>query len=127
MDLLQKQHLADRIAGEYSLKGDVLIKEDKEIELEAFRRTYPKKGQPKCYLTLKDFKSEPLMVWKDPLSEEEPRVYISGLFPTRGKRNTYTFDIEKNYFELVLKNAEQAEIKRATKEKALIFRGGENG
>ena len=52
---------------------------------------------------------------------------MSGLFPIKGKKNSYAFDIEKNYFELVLKNDEQAEIKRATRAKALEFKGGING
>ena len=46
MDSLQKQHLADSIAGEYQLKDDVLIKADGDIELEAFRRSFPKKVFP---------------------------------------------------------------------------------
>ena len=127
MDSLQKQHLADSIAGEYQLKDDVLIKADGDIELEAFRRSFPKKGQPKRYLTLIDFKSEPLMTWQDVVSGEDTRIYLSGLFPIKGKRNSYAFDIEKNYFELVLKNSEQAEIRKATREKALEYKGGVNG
>lgn len=127
MDSFQKQHLADKIAGDYNLKEDVLIKSDGKIELEAFQRHIPKKGQPKRYLTLINFSEEPLMTWQDIITGEDTKIYLSGLFPIKGKKNSYAFDIEKNYFELILKNAEQAEIKRATREKALEFKGGING
>lgn len=127
MDTFQKEHLAEHIAGEYQLKDDVLIKSDGKIELEAFRRSFPKKGQPKRYLTLTNFSEEPLMTWQDIITGEDTKIYLSGLFPIKGKKNSYAFDIEKNYFELVLKNDEQAEIRRATKTKALEFKGGING
>jgi hypothetical protein len=67
------------------------------------------------------------MTWEQAVSGEDSRLYLSGLFPIKGKKNSYAFDIEKNYFELVLKNDEQAEIRRATKTKALEFKGGING
>lgn len=127
MDTFQKEHLAEHIAGEYQLKDDVLIKSDGKIELEAFQRHIPKKGQPKRYLTLINFSEEPLMTWQDIITGEDTKIYLSGLFPIKGKKNSYAFDIEKNYFELVLKNDEQAEIRRATKAKALEFKGGING
>ena len=127
MDTFQKQHLADSIEGEYQLKDDVLIKSDGKIELAAFQRHIPKKGQPKRYLTLINFSEEPLMTWEQAVSGEDSRLYLSGLFPIKGKKNSYAFDIEKNYFDLVLKNDEQAEIKRATRAKALEFKGGING
>ncbi len=127
MDSFQKQHLADKIAGDYNLKEDVLIKAEGGIELEAFSRSFPKKGQPKRYLTLINFDEEPFMAWRETVDGDDNRLYLSGLFPIKGKKNSYAFDIEKNYFELILKNAEQAEIRRATREKALEFKGGLNG
>lgn len=127
MDTFQKEHLAEQIAGEYKLKDDVLIKSDGRIELEAFQRHIPKKGQPKRYLTLINFEGEPLMAWQSAVSGEDSRLYLSGLFPIKGKKNSYAFDIEKNYFELILKNEEQAEIRRAIKERALEFKGGVDG
>ena len=74
MDTFQKQHLADSIAGEYQLKDDVLIKSDGKIELEAFQRHIPKKGQPKRYLTLINFSEEPLMTWEQAVSGEDSRL-----------------------------------------------------
>jgi hypothetical protein len=110
--MFDSEALKESVAGEYELRGDSLISDNRRIELQACTRFRPKRGQSKRYIMLTKFDD----------IELDRSQYISGLYPEQ--KNAFTFDIERTYFKLNITSPNRVKIEPYIKTPTLQYSGG---
>lgn len=112
----QNEALIQNLVGKYKINENRLESETVELQVCKRHKAWLKKGQSQKYLMLNRLgESE----YVEENGEKKP--YVSGLYPTQEK-NHFEFSVNGSYFDLILKSATEAEVRRSGA--ILEFEGG---
>lgn len=106
-DVAIKADLISKISGDYKLNENRLESEAVGLQVCRRHRQFLRRGKTEKYMMLNRLGE---VEYIDDRSLGEKKPYVSGLYPTK-RKNTYEFSVNGTYFELILKNAEEAVIR----------------